>query len=71
MTDLSALRRLLRAAGITQAQAAARIGVDRPSLNLLLNGRRRPNALVACRLADLERAAAAQVAELVEGVRHA
>lgn len=71
MQDLTSLRRLLRAAGLSQAQAAARIGLDRPSLNLILNGRRRPSPLVEMRLADLERAAAAQVAAMIEEVRHA
>lgn len=65
---------LMRLSRTSHATAAARVGIQRPLLTLILNGKRRPSPLVAERLADLERALAAQaapvLAELSQEVRH-
>lgn len=69
------LARLMRIVGLTQAEAARRLGIQRPLLTLILGGKRRPSPLIECRLADLERSLAIQaapvLAELAEEARHA
>ena len=68
------LRRLLRLLDVPTADAAARCGCSRALFSAITNGHRPPSAVLAERLAALERSLSVQaapiVAELTE-VRHA
>ena len=50
------LHPLLHRAGIRQAEAAKLLGVSREWLSLVLAGSRKPSAVLAARMGELERA---------------